>query len=90
MVITFDPKKDKLNQRKHGISLSAASGFDWADAVIWPDQRYHYTELRECALGYLGNVLYFMTFVDMVHAIRVISLRKANKGEVKRYVLQKP
>ncbi|GJJ02703.1 hypothetical protein RugamoR64_32410 [Duganella rhizosphaerae] len=51
MVITFDPKKDKLNQRKHGISLSAASAFDWDNAVIWTDQRYHYSELRECALG---------------------------------------
>ena len=37
MVITFDPKKDKLNQRKHGISLSAASGFDWENAVIWTE-----------------------------------------------------
>jgi len=28
MVITFDPNKDKLNRRKHGVSLAAASGFD--------------------------------------------------------------
>ncbi|HEX5341911.1 MAG TPA: BrnT family toxin, partial [Duganella sp.] len=70
MVITFDPKKDKLNRRKHGVSLSVASGFDWADAVIWPDQRYHYTELRECALGYVGNVLYYMIFVDLGYAMR--------------------
>ena len=89
MVITFDPKKDKLNRRQHGISLSAASGFDWDDAVIWPDLRYHYAELRECVLGYLGNHLYFVTFVDQGNATRVISLRKANKGEVRRYVLQK-
>lgn len=48
MVITFDPKKDKLNQRKHGISLSAAVDFDWDNAMIWIDQRYHYSEVREC------------------------------------------
>lgn len=34
MVITFDPKKDKLNKRKHGVSLAAASELDWDNAVI--------------------------------------------------------
>jgi uncharacterized DUF497 family protein len=89
MVITFDPKKDKLNQRKHGVSLSAASGFDWTDAVIWPDLRYHYAELRECALGFVGNHLYFLVFVDESYARRVISMRRASKGEVRKYVSQK-
>lgn len=89
MVITFDPNKDRLNLRKHGISLSAASRFDWDDAVIWPDLRYHYSELRERALGYIGNHLYFLIFVDEGHTMRIISLRRATKGEVKRYALQK-
>lgn len=89
MVITFDPNKDKLNLRKHGVSLSAASAFDWADAVIWPDQRYHYTELRERALGFIGSQLYFLIFVDEGYAMRVISLRKAHRGEAKIYALQK-
>lgn len=89
MVITFDPQKDKLNQRKHGVSLAAASDFDWTGAVVWTDQRYHYSELRECAVGDIAGRLYFMVFVDELNALRVISLRKASKGEVKRYVLQK-
>lgn len=89
MAITFDPSKDQLNRRKHGISLSAASGFDWANAVVWPDRNYLYTELRECALGHIAGHLYFMVFVDERHSIRVISLRKASKGEMKRYASQK-
>ncbi|GJI97925.1 hypothetical protein RugamoR57_46430 [Duganella caerulea] len=89
MVITFDPKKDKLNQRKHGISLSAASAFDWDNAVIWIDQRYHYSEVRECAIGLIGHRLFQVTFVDRGRERRIISLRKANGGEEISYVGQK-
>ena len=89
MAITFDPKKDKLNRRKHGISLSAAAAFQWDSAVVWPDQRYHYSELRECAIGLIGYRLYHVTFVDRGNSRRIISLRKANADEEFRYVGQK-
>lgn len=86
MVITFDPNKDKLNRRKHGVSLSAASQFDWDNAVIWPDGRYAYTELRECAVGLIGYHLYHVSFVDRGDSRRIISLRKASPEEEYRYV----
>ena len=89
MVITFDSKKDKLNRRKHGVSLSAASGFDWDNAVIWPDTRYAYTELRECAVGLIGYHMYYVSFVDRGDIRRIISLRKANPEEEWRYAGQK-
>ncbi|HEX7983542.1 MAG TPA: BrnT family toxin [Duganella sp.] len=85
MAITFDPRKDALNRRKHGISLAEAAAFEWETAVIWVDQRFHYTELRECALGLIGNTLYLMVFVQHGNNERIISLRKANKAEVRRY-----
>lgn len=89
MVITFDPKKDKLNRRKHGVSLAAASAFDWVNAVIWPDLRYAYSELRECALGLIGCQLHHVSFVDRGDARRIISLRKANAKKEDQYVGQK-
>lgn len=89
MVITFDPKKDKLNKRKHGVSLAAASEFDWDKAVAWSDERYAYSELRECAVGLIGYDLYHITFVDCGDRLRIISLRKANRKEESRYVRQK-
>ncbi|WP_179675391.1 BrnT family toxin [Duganella sp. 1224] len=70
-------------------SLSAAFSFDWDDAVIWPALRYHYAEPRECALGFVGNHLYFLVFVDESCSRRIISMRPASKGEVKKYVPQK-
>jgi uncharacterized DUF497 family protein len=89
MEISFDPKKDKINRQKHGISLSAAAAFQWDAAVIWPDQRYRYSELRECAIGLIGYRLYHVTFVDHGNKRRIISLRKANAVEEFRYVGQK-
>lgn len=85
MAITFDPQKDALNRRKHGVSLAAAAAFEWQTAIIWTDQRFRYNELRECGLGLIGKTLYFIVFVQRGNSERIISLRKANKAEVRRY-----
>ncbi|MGV7210904.1 BrnT family toxin [Oxalobacteraceae bacterium A2-2] len=86
MEISYDPRKDKLNKRKHGVSLSIAEFVDWDTAVVWPDQRYQYDELRENALALKGVTLYFISFVERGAVLRVISVRKATIEEVERYV----
>lgn len=88
MEITFDPEKDKLNRRKHGISLLRAADFEWDTAVSWLDRRFDYEELRMCAVGLIGVRLYFLVYVETDYALRVISLRKANGKEEQRYVRQ--
>ena len=37
------------------------------------------------AIGYIGLRLYYVAFVDRADGRRIISLRKANQREVKRY-----
>lgn len=44
-----------------------------------------YPEVRYCALGYINSRLYALVFTETALGIRVISLRKANKREVKKY-----
>jgi uncharacterized DUF497 family protein len=83
--IQFDQAKDTKNTEKHGVSLAAAAGFEWADAVTWPDQRQDYGEDRIAGLGYIGDRLYFLVFVARGQERRIISLRKANQREVRRY-----
>jgi len=84
--IVFDPEKDKRNQIKHqGISLIEAVDFDWDEAVYIKDERRDYGERRVIAFGILNNRLYVVVFVDRENERRVISLRKANFREVKRY-----
>ena len=84
--ITFDPAKDAINIAKHqGVSLADAAEFERDDAVTWSDQRHEYGEHREIALGYIGDRLFHVVFVYRGEQRRIISLRKANQREVKRY-----
>jgi uncharacterized protein len=82
----FDPIKDRLNIEKHGLSLALAASLDWDDALLWIDDRQDYGENRVLALAPKTGILYYVAFVDRGEARRIISLRRANRREVKRYV----
>lgn len=86
MYIEFDPVKDVANQKKHGVSLSVAGELDWEAALLWIDDRVEYGEMRMIALAPKTEILYYVAFVDRGEALRVISLRRANRREVKHYV----
>lgn len=86
MKIEFDPAKDAENQAKHGVSLVVARELDWDAALVCIDDRFEYTEMRMIALAPKTETLYYVAFVDRGEVRRVISLRPANRREVKRYV----
>ncbi len=86
MEIDFDPAKDKLNTAKHGVSLAFAASLDWESSLVWIDERNDYGELRMIALAPNSQTLYYVAFVDRGRVRRIISLRKANRREVKYYV----
>lgn len=86
MRIEFDPDKDTGNQAKHGVSLALASELDWEAALVWVDDRLDYAEVRMIALAPKTETLYYAAFVDRGEARRIISLRRANRREVKHYV----
>ena len=86
MQLEIDPAKDSGNQTKHGVSLALAGELDWEVALVWIDDRVEYAELRMIALAPKTNILYYVAFVDRGTTRRVISLRQANRREVKHYV----
>ncbi len=86
MRIEFDPAKDTSNQAKHGVSLVLACELDWEAALVWVDDRFEYEELRMIALAPRTEILCYVAFVDRGEVRRVISLRRANRREVKHYV----
>jgi len=86
MRIVFDPRKDESNLAKHGVSLILAAELDWDDALVWFDGRREYGEMRMVALAPKSAILYCVAFVDRGSVRRVISLRRANRREVKHYV----
>lgn len=86
MRIEFDPTKDASNRLKHGVSLAMAAELDWDAAWVWVDERVEYNEMRMIALAPKTAILYYVAFVDRGDVRRIISLRRANRREVKHYV----
>ena len=86
MRFEFAPNKDQLNLDKHGVSLGLASDLDWDAALLWIDDRRESGETRILALAPWTSILYYVAFVDRGNVRRVISLRRANRREVRRYV----
>ena len=88
MDIEFDDIKNEKNIRERGIDFKLAADFDLATAKIHADTRKDYGEERFIALGYIEERLFSMVFTVRGDILRVISLRKANKREVRRYEQQ--
>ncbi len=90
MTLLFDQndKKDKINRKKHGIGFDEAKEiFSRPDEVLTvPDRRKDYGEERFINIGPIGdNVLVVVVYTHRAGMIRIISARKANKRESRRY-----
>ncbi len=87
--MNFDPDKDAINIRKHGISLQRAKDLDASTATFEVDDSQDYGEVRWNAFGWIDALLYSLTFTieeEGEHeVIRAISLRKATGQEQKKY-----
>ena len=85
MRIAFDPAKNERNIRERGIDFATVEQFEFDTAYRVEDQRRDYKETRILAYGYIGVRLHVLCFKKVKGGIRVISLRKANRREQKKY-----
>ena len=85
MKIEFDPVKSQKNAVERDLPYEMVSGFAWETALIYPDERFLYPELRYAALGFMGMRLHFLCYTPITEGVRVISFRKANGRELKHY-----
>jgi uncharacterized DUF497 family protein len=87
MHIEFDPAKNEKNIRERDLSFERVREFDFETALFEIDDRFDYGEIRIRAFGFIEQRLYALVFVEIEieNGIRVISFRKANKKEVKKY-----
>lgn len=85
MKIEYDPNKNQANMTSRGIDFAIAVDFDWHTALVIQDERHNYGEARYIAMGRIDERLHVLVFTVRGEVIRVISLRKANKKEVKHY-----
>lgn len=85
MKIEFDPAKSEKNRAERGLPFDLVAEFDIATALAWEDTRFPYPERRFVAMNHIGDRLYVVCFALIEGGIRVISFRKANDREVRRY-----
>ena len=83
MAIAYDPAKNARNIRERGLPFDRAAEFDFSTATF--DTEIRNGEMRRIAVGYLDKRLHLLCYIPKPDGIRVISFRKTNKRESRRY-----
>ena len=87
--ISFDPAKNEANIRERGLPFSLVKDeFEWGSAQVIEDRRRDYGERRYRALGLIGIRLHAVVYTPRANGMHVISLRKANRREERRYAAE--
>lgn len=80
----WDDAKNESNREKHGIGFAAAPLVFEGVVVEVQDPRTTF-EIRINAFGLINGRMFVCTYTPRCGWRHIISLRKANKREVKRY-----
>ncbi|MEL6580576.1 MAG: BrnT family toxin [Cyanobacteria bacterium J06621_12] len=82
----WDDVKAKKNETKHSVSfIFATRAFDDENRITVIDNRFDYDEVRYITLARIDQRVYVLVYTTRGRVIRLISARKANSKEVKRY-----
>ncbi len=81
----WDDDKRARNLSRHRVDFASAASFEWGRSVIWQDRRRDYGERRFLALARIASRVHLMVFTPRGGYLRIISLRKANRREIRHY-----
>ena len=86
VIIEWDTAKALANIDKHGLNFEIAESlFTVGRLIAYPDMRKEYGELRMIGLGMLRGRCLCVVFTMREGAVRIVSLRKANKREKAKF-----
>ena len=86
MQFEWDSDKAAANVSRHGVSFELAMlVFLDNGRLIKLDERFDYGEERIITMGHVNNRLHVVVYTQTNDTIRIISARKANRRELKRY-----
>lgn len=85
MLLGFDPAKSARNARERNLPFELAAKLEWAQAVVYEDERFDYGETRMIALAPLRGRLHVVCYCERGEVRWIISFRKANRREVRAY-----
>jgi uncharacterized protein len=83
MKFEWDENKRLINLEKHGVDFIDVALFDFEHVIAF--EYVIKNELRVSAFGYVDGRLHCLVYTLRGDVVRVISLRKANEREVKKY-----
>ncbi|HOP64804.1 MAG TPA: BrnT family toxin [Spirochaetota bacterium] len=96
MIFEWDPNKNIINKKKHGISFEEAILiFTDRDALSIYDDEHSSREDRWITIGFIpaGKILVVVhtdrLYIEKKEVIRIISARKATEKESRDYYLNK-
>jgi uncharacterized DUF497 family protein len=84
-MVTWDETKRQTNLHSHGLDFVGCDAVFDNPVFAWDDDREAYGELRINLLGWLNGIVVHMTYTERGSDLHVISLRKAEKHEIRRY-----
>lgn len=85
MRITFDPVKREMTLVRRGLDFARAGEVFAGVTVTMRDARFDYGEAREMTVGYLDGDVIVLVWTQRGSARRIISMRRANEREIKKY-----
>jgi len=86
MEFEWDEAKSERCRRERGFSFAdMLPAFSDPERMIEPDRRYEYGEERFRLYGRIEGRLFVVVYTVRSETIRIISARKANERERKRY-----
>lgn len=86
----WDDEKRRANADKHGVDFPLIAEFDWQTAVVIEDRRRNYGERRYSATGLIGSRLHVVVFTPRGDGLRLISLRRANRRDERKWQDTRP
>ncbi|TFW12500.1 BrnT family toxin [Brevundimonas intermedia] len=85
MRITFDPSKRERTLAERGLDFARAAAVFDGDHLTFEDDRHDYGERRLITIGPLTDRMVVLVWTPRGEARHVISMRKANDREQRRY-----
>ncbi len=85
MKLEWDPVKRTRTLEERGLDFADVVQVDWETALTLEDVRQPYPEKRFITYAQIEDRLCVIAWCYRNDALRVISLRRANKRETKKY-----
>ncbi|CAB1065159.1 hypothetical protein D1BOALGB6SA_9956 [Olavius sp. associated proteobacterium Delta 1] len=89
MNFEWNKEKNEINIRKHKIDFHDVPQIFDGPMIVNIDDRLDYGEVRWVGMGFLNNIIAVVVFIEKdENTIHIISARKANKYESKKFAKQ--